>query len=536
MHDDRGHSGPTWRTDIARRHRYSQGGGIYRIIPAAVARPVDISELRETIAAAALAGLPVTLRGAGSAMDGGNVGSGVVVDMTGFDAGRCDIDAGARTALVSPSLRLAELQRLARPHGLHFPVDPSSADWATLGGMAGTNAAGTRTIRDGPTRDWIEELVLETSDGPLRLARGEAPDPGHPVIERWRRTAEPLLERHRGALLARWPRTRKNTFGYALDRWFGDRELIDPVIGSEGTLGAITALTLRLAPLAAHRATISVSLGNRGELVPVIEALDRAGAVRIEFFDRTFLRIAEEGDGARAMLIADFEGEDRRELDRRGVDASMAAAAAAGAGARIELAAGAEADELWRIRHGVSSRLAGLSDGRRSLQVIEDGCVPRDRIVDYLDGVEAAATGRGIGVVMFGHAGDGHVHANLLVDPDESDWLERVTGIFEEISELQLRLGGTPAGEHGAGRLRAGLVRRFLGDAGVESFLAVKRAFDPAGLWNPGVIVGERGDPFRWGLKVGGAAAPLPDDVAALLRRVETERRWGDDRWVPWLS
>jgi FAD/FMN-containing dehydrogenase len=189
-----------------------------------------------------------------------------------------------------------------------------------------------------------------------------------------------------------------------------------------------------------------------------------------------------------------------------------------------------EIDELWAIRHGASAALAAIADGRRSLQVVEDGCVPPLALADYLDAVDSASRSSGIDAIMFGHAGDGHVHVNLLPDPHEHGWLDRVREIYRAVNEALLRLGGTPAGEHGAGRLRAGSLEALLGPEAMACFAAIKRAFDPDGRFNPGVILPDGHDPFDR-LKVGANAPLLPEGIEAELRRIEEQRRWGESRW-----
>lgn len=518
------------RLDTALRSRaaVAQGGGIYRIVPQAVARPTTVAALREVIEAAAVAGLSLTPRAAGSAMGGGNLGAGIVLDLRAFAPHHMRVDPEMRGAVVSSAVPLAALQAAAHPFGLHLPMDPSSARWATIGGLVGTNAAGARTVRDGPMRNWVEGLTLEAGEGPLTLHRGVAPDATHPVVQRFRHVAEPLLMQHREAILARWPRTRKNTLGYALDVWYRTGDLLDLVIGAEGTLGAITEVVLRLAPIASAHATVRVALPARATLPMAIAMLHDADAVRIEFLDTSFLRLVHGADAPSmaAMLLLDLEDDDAKRLAER---VATLVARLEGLGpdvAQVEQAldpAGMHA--LWAIRHGASSRLAALTDGRRSLQVIEDGCVPVPRVADYLDAVEAACARQQIDVVLFGHAGDGHVHVNLLPDLTQPGWLDRVRAIFVEVNAALLRLGGTPAGEHGAGRLRAGLIEPFLGPEAVVAFRAVKAAFDPHGRWNPGVILPDGDDPFVH-LKVGDAAVPLPDGMAEAWLRVEAEARW----------
>ena len=273
-----------------------------------------------------------------------------------------------------------------------------------------------------------------------------------------------------------------------------------------------------------------MALATRAALPAVIEVLREADAVRIEFLDASFLAIAQ-GAGtqhAAAVLLVDLEDDDPERLLERLTALTDRLTVIGPEIAEVEQAldsAGIHA--LWAIRHGASSRLAALADGRRSLQVIEDGCVPVERLAEYLDAVEAACTRQAVDVVLFGHAGDGHVHVNLLPDVTVPGWLERVRAIFDEVNAALLRLGGTPAGEHGAGRLRAGLIERFLGPEAMAGFRAVKAAFDPDDAWNPGVILPAADDPFVH-LKVGDGAVALPEGMADAWRRMEAEARWGE--------
>jgi D-lactate dehydrogenase len=178
------------------------------------------------------------------------------------------------------------------------------------------------------------------------------------------------------------------------------------------------------------------------------------------------------------------------------------------------------AERLWRLRHAASPILAGLPPERRSLQVIEDGCVPVARVGDYVAAVRAAAAARGLAVVIFGHAGDGNVHVNLLPELDRAGWEAEVAGLLEEITDTVVRLGGVPSGEHGDGRLRAGFLERVYGREIVALFRRVKDSFDPLGILNPGIILPSGEAPITR-LKAGSGAVPLPPDIAAALRDIE---------------
>jgi len=162
--------------------------------------------------------------------------------------------------------------------------------------------------------------------------------------------------------------------------------------------------------------------------------------------------------------------------------------------------------------------------------VIEDGAVPVARLPEYLDAIEASCRAEGIAVVLFGHAGDGHVHANLLPDLRDAGWPARMRRIYDRVNAAVLALGGVPSGEHGAGRLRAPLLEACYGPEVVALFRRVKAAFDPAGIMNPGVLL-PTGDAPLGPLKVGPGAAALPEGMEAWLRGVEDRAAWGESRW-----
>jgi FAD/FMN-containing dehydrogenase len=185
-----------------------------------------------------------------------------------------------------------------------------------------------------------------------------------------------------------------------------------------------------------------------------------------------------------------------------------------------------ERENLWKIRHGASPALAALPAERRSLQVIEDGCVPVAALGRYLAGIRDAAQEAGIAVVAFGHAGDGHLHVNALVDTTQPGFEARLEQLLTTVTELVISLGGTPTGEHGDGRLRTGFLERLYGPVVTGLFREIKQAFDPAGVLNPGIIIPD-GTPPLAALKVGARAEPIPTEIATQLRRREMAAGWG---------
>jgi FAD/FMN-containing dehydrogenase len=509
-----------FRTDQRARAAYAEGAGIYRILPAAVCVPADRDDLASVVHWAAAHRARLIPRGAGSGMGGGNVGDGVVVDLTALPRRR-EIDPATRRARTSANLTLTELNTAADPHRLRLPPDPSSGRWATLGGLVSTNAAGARSVRYGSVRRWVESLELVTADGEMaNLRRGASSADAGPstrAVERFERDAAPPIRLARELVASRFPRTRKNSSGYALDAYLASGDPLDLIIGAEGTLGLVTAVEWRLDPLPLYRAGLRVALGSLDVLSDAVAALLTHEPSALELLDRSFLELVGE-PGSDAVLLVEFEGNTAEEL-RRTVQRAATAIRPRAASVDTGLTQAA-AERLWALRHAASPILAGLPEDRRSLQVIEDGCVPVQRMAEYVRAVRTAAAARGLQVVIFGHAGDGHVHVNLLPEVARAGWETEVASLLEEVTDALVQLGGTPSGEHGDGRLRAGLLRRVYGDEVLALFQQVKRAFDPLGILNPGVILPSGEPPVRH-LKVGTQAIALPADIAHGLREIE---------------
>jgi FAD/FMN-containing dehydrogenase len=519
-----------FRSDLRARSAYAEAAGIYRILPAAVCLPADSADVALLVRWAGSTGTALVPRGAGSAMGGGNVGDGVVVDLTRLPI-RLSLRPEERVALTSANVTLSDLNGAADRHGLRLPPDPSSGRWATLGGMLSTNAAGARSVRYGSVRRWVRAAELVTGEGEtVLLRRGEPAAPPSQALARFAEEAAPAIREAADAIARRFPRTRKNSSGYALDAYLASGDVLDLVIGAEGTLGIVTGIEWQLDPLPSHRAGLRVGLRSLDDLVRVVAALLAQEPSAVELLDQTFLDLVRHSDAgmgladAEAVLLVEFE---RPQADALRAAIEAAADAVRDRAASVDTALSARAAErLWAVRHAASPILASLPEGRRSLQVIEDACLPLERMGDYIRVVRRAAAIRGIPVVIFGHAGDGHVHVNLLPEVARPGWEDTVAGLLDEVSSAVIRLGGTPSGEHGDGRLRASLLTRVYGEEIVDLFRRVKRSFDPLGILAPGVIL-PSGEPPIGRLKVGTGAATLPDDIAHALREIERKGGYG---------
>ncbi len=510
------------------RAAYAEGAGIARRIPSAVAVPFDRNDAAELVRWAGLSETPLVPRGSGSGMAGGAVGGGVVVDVSRFDWMGDVIGQSIRVG--AGALRGAVNDRV-RPSGLRFPVDPSSGAFCTIGGMTATNAAGAHSLRFGAMRRWVRSIGCVFEDGSHAIVERGAPAPVQvPAIRRFLTDLLPAIRSQPLELLSH-PGVKKDSSGYALRDVARSGDLVDLLVGSEGTLALI--LDVELALTAVPRATSSLLVMFSSLEAAVDGALiAREGmASACELLDRTFLDVAGSGangqslvsGAAEAVLLIEVEAESIGEAAAR-VGALASEMARVGA-TEIRTAIDADAEvALWSLRHAASPILSRLGPSLRSMQFIEDGAFPPDRLAEYVRGVRRALASRDIPGVIFGHAGDAHVHVNPLIDVCRSGWRQSVIDLLDEVSELTGRLGGTLAGEHGDGRLRTPLLERTWSREARELFARVKSCFDPRRIFNPGVKVPLDGQPSVEDIKYDPALPSLPPAARAALDLVERER------------
>jgi len=524
----------TFRDDLLARAVYSEAAGIARIQPRGVAVPSDADDVCTLVRWAASTRTPLVPRGSGSSMAGGAVGDGVIVDLSRLGAMGA-VDVAKRTIRCGPGAIRDAVDRAARAVGLQFPVDPSSSAFCTVGGMASTNAAGAHTLRYGAMRAWVEALDCVFADGTrAELRRGAVP-PTLPILDRALDALAPVLAAERRAP-TRHAGVRKDSSGYGLAHWAASGDVVDLIVGSEGTLALIVGLELRLAPLLSHSASL---LGAFATLEDAVVAADRArlaGAVACELLDRSFLDVARQGgtgvpvsDDAEAVLLGEVEASSREEADA--VAREIEAAFRRSGATTVRLALDPETEHaIWALRHAASPIISTIHPELRSMQLIEDGCVPPTRLPEYVRGVRAAFERHRFRGVIFGHAGDANVHVNPLIDVREPDWRARAEALLDEISTLTGRLGGTLTGEHGDGRLRAPLLSRVWTAEALARFAAVKRAFDPDAILNPGAKVALAGARPLDAVKYDPTLPALPEPARVALARVERERAYARSR------
>ena len=524
-----------FREDALARAVYSEAAGIARMIPSAVAVPVDSEDVVVLVKWAAESGTTLIPRGSGSSMAGGAVGSGVIVDLSRINhLGR--IDERDRTVWVEPGVLWSTLEVAARRKGLRLPVDPSSGSFCTLGGMVSTNASGAHSLRYGSTRAWVNALDCVFSDGDRAvITRGEPPPKRIGAINRF------MTEVH-GDIVSSDKRrpimhlgVRKESSGYAIHDYATKADLVDLLVGSEGTLAIIVEIQFKLAPVAAATSSVLGSFASIEEATAAATKAVEAGASACELLDKTFLTYAASGqpadakfmermEGAAAILLAEVEGDTP---DAAAAGAQHLAKAFRESGAKnVDVALTPDAEhELWELRHAASPILAGLENST-SMQFIEDGAVPLPKLPDYVKGVRKALAEREVSGVIFGHAGDAHVHVNPLVDVRQPDWKQRVSGLLDDVVGLTRQLGGTLTGEHGDGRIRTPLLHRVWHKDAIKAFGQIKNAFDPRNIFNPGVKVPIKDQKPIGDVKYDPSLPQLPEKARAALDGIVRDRAY----------
>ena len=498
------------REDAYSRHLYASDASMYARDPLVVAFPRDADDVAAAIAIAARHGAPVVPRGAGTSLAGQTVGAGaVVLDTSRHMDAIGEIDADARRVRVGPGVVQEDLNRAAHRHGLGFGPDTSTSNRATIGGMIGNNSSGSHSIVHGTTIDHVHELEVVLSDG-SRATFG-------PVDQaEWDRRARAgtlegaihaglprILRGHAHAIATGYPKHWRQSGGYRLDRLAG-RDPLDLarfVVGSEGTLVAVTGATVGLVPLPPAR---QFAVGHFDSLAAAIAATHdplELGAAAIELIDRTILELSRskleyrrlsetlEGD-PEALLFVTFFGETREEAGSR-LDALEDAWRRHGHGYHtLRAETPAEQTALTNVRKAGLGLLRAASAGaRRPLAFVEDTAVAPERLGDYVARFREVLDRHGLTAGFYGHCSVGCLHIRPFVDLTEPGGIETMEAVGEEIMELVAEFDGVNSSEHGDGRARSAFNRRVFGDDLYEAMREVKALFDPEGRMNPGVMV-----------------------------------------------
>ena len=436
------HTGP------AERIAYSYDATFPQHPPDVAVTPASTAEVSAVMKVAHRAGIPVISRGAGTSLAGGVIPltGGIILALTRMSR-IIEIDHVNTCAVVEAGVVNGELQARVESEGLFYPPDPSSLAQSTLGGNVSCCAGGPRCLKYGVTKDYVQGLTIVLADGR--------------VIE-WG-----------GKLM-------KNVTGYNLAGLF---------IGSEGTLGTITQMVLRLLPLPKHRSTAAAFFPKLTDATSAVVGIVGQGILpaTLEIMDNLTINVVEEYvhmgllTDVEALLILEQDGNDSAAVARE-VEVMAEVCRSHGA-SEVRLAQNeAERNELWRARRVISGALGRY----RPNKLGEDIVVPRSQIPAMVARVKDIGVKYGLAIPVFGHAGDGNLHPNILFDNRNPGELERVQMAAAEIFRAALEFGGTLTGEHGIGTLKREFLEEAVGADALGIMREIKGILDPKGILNPG--------------------------------------------------
>ncbi|MDR2550502.1 MAG: FAD-binding protein [Desulfobulbus sp.] len=439
-------------TGTVDRITYSFDATQRQCLPDAVVHPGNTEEISRIVQLANEQRIPILPRGAGSGFTGGSlpICGGIVLVLTRMNR-ILEIDTDNLIAVVEPGVVTGRLQKEVERLGLFYPPDPASKDFSTLGGNIAECAGGPRCVKYGVTRDYVLGLTVVTPTGSVIRTGG---------------------------------RTMKNVVGYDLTRLF---------VGSEGTLGIVTQIILRLLPKPEARKTMLVAFATIDGAAQAVSAIIRGKIIptTLEFMDGSAIDCVRRAAGldlpleCRAVLIVEVDGDRALLADQARKVLDIIQPLGVLETRTAETAE--ESEAIWKVRRSVSPSLRALNPHKFN----EDIVVPRSQVPAMIRALEALSTEYGVPIVNFGHAGDGNIHVNVMVDLHQPGMEDTVRRVLDDIFRITVELGGSVSGEHGIGTAKAPYIAMELDTPTLDAMRAVKRALDPNNIMNPGKIFPE---------------------------------------------
>ncbi len=433
-------------TDPADCYAYSYDNSRNFRPPQAVVFPLTAEEVQAVVQLCNRLHIPVVPRGRGTGTAGGSVPEqgGIALSLERMNR-ILSIDPDNRMAVIEPGVLNQELQDALKSHGFFWPPDPSSAPYCSVGGNLATCAAGPHAVKYGVARDHVLGLQAVTGSGDI---------------------------------IRTGCYTSKGVVGYDLTRL---------IVGSEGTLAIIVEATLKLTPLPRATGGITAQYRDTASCAHAIAAIMAQPMCpsALEFLDNNALNLIRNRhpgmlpDDARAFLMIEVDGS-KQEV----AEAGQAILSACQVDGLIDARRADDTQSLWAARKALSPLLRDIAPKK----INEDIAVPVSRLPELLSGLERLAASHRIANVNFGHAGNGNIHVNLLVNPEDADEMQRAEACLDEVFSLVLSLQGTLSGEHGVGMAKRAFVPREIDETTIRLMKSVKHAFDPNNLLNPGKL------------------------------------------------
>ncbi|RXH01633.1 FAD-binding and (Fe-S)-binding domain-containing protein [Bradyrhizobium vignae] len=498
------------------RGRYATDASFYQIMPAGVLVPRTMDEALLSLAIARDEGVKVTPRGGGTSQCGQTVNDGLVVDLSKHLNRILSLDVEGRTCVVEPGIVLDDLNRQLKKHGLWFPVDVSTASRATIGGMAGNNSCGGRSLRYGTMRDNTLSMEASLADGTLSrfgevsrdLSDVDAPDSTRALF----RDMLDLGTREAEEIAARFPKVQRRVGGYNLDALVprnAPNNMAHLLVGSEGTLAFTTKVELKLWPVIRNKALGVCHFGSFYEAMDAAQHLVKLKPIAVELVDRTMIALGRDiamfrpiisaaikGDPD-AVLVVEFAEEDQADnlLRLKQLTEMMGDLGFGWSndtrkwGGVVEITEPALQSGIADFRAAGLNVMMSMKQEGKPVSFVEDCAVPLPHLADYTARLNEVFARHGTSGTMYAHASEGCLHVRPVLNLKLEKDVKAMRAIAEEAFALVREYKGSHSGEHGDGLVRSEFHETMFGERLVADFREVKRRFDPKGVLNPGKIV-----------------------------------------------
>ncbi len=528
------------------RMLYATDASIYQVEPIGVVIPRHVEDVKAVVAYCAKHDLPILPRGSGTSLAGQAVNRAVVLDFSPYCCRILAIDPQRRTASVEPGVVLDELNRQAAPHGLMFGPDVATSTHATLGGMIGNNSAGAHSILYNRTVEHVEALTVLLADGAqIELGEGAAARDER-VADLTRRVAEVVMPLAK-EIRSRYPKTLRRVNGYNLDLLLDQFERSQPgrfdqvnlahlLCGAEGTLGITLRATVRLVATPKLKGLVIVAFAEIDDALSAVNSILQTKPAAVELIDHLIIDLARKnveyrryvdllptvnGETLQAVLYVEYFADEASDL-RAKLDALVSQFPAGRTAQYTEAPAMTSA---WKLRQAGEPLLHGIPGQRKPLTFIEDAAVEPGRLGEFVREFRRIVAAHGTEAAYYAHASVGCLHMRPLICLRDPKDMKAMAAIATEVTDLIKQFGGALSGEHGDGRARSGLLRRFYGEALCDGFGAIKRIFDPHNRMNPGNIVDPQ--PMTEALRVRPKKATVEIPAVKTYFRYDREHGFG---------
>jgi FAD/FMN-containing dehydrogenase/Fe-S oxidoreductase len=489
--------------DRASRGRYSTDASIYQIEPVGVVVPRTEAAAVRAMEIALEAGVPVLPRGAGTSQCGQTVGAALVIDHSKHLNEVVEFDPARATVTVQPGVVLDRLNAFLRPHGLWFPVDVSTSAQATLGGMAGNNSCGSRSIRYGNMVHNVLAIDARLADGTgFRFGPSDEVAAGPVAYRALAAQLHAIVRREADEIAARWPKVLRRVQGYNIDmvQPHLPHNLAHLLVGSEGTLAYSQRLTLKLAPLPQQKTLGVCHFPTFRRAMESAQHIVKLDPDAVELVDRTMIDLARanrafeptvrqfvRGEPA-AILLVEFAG-DERDAQRAKLARLVELMGDLGLpGNVVEITDAKLQKEVWEVRKAGLNIMMSMKGDGKPVSFIEDCAVPLEHLAEYTDRLTQVFEKHGTRGTWYAHASVGTLHVRPILDM-RADGAQKMRAIAEEACAMVREFKGAYSGEHGDGLVRSEWIEPIVGGRLTRALGEIKALFDPKGLMNPGKIV-----------------------------------------------